>query len=154
MTRAWHQRREAELVRRPAGQRVAALPHAVPGMGPLPFDRGWNGQVGGRIARPLLLVTSEEARVVAVVAPAEHEWMDVPLQLPPHIQKAGALGRTEPLVAIAGVEVRVELPYVQRQVARDVSAVDHGADAALARAAAELRDRQRQRRRRRVLAEV
>src|SRR5919201_6418161 len=98
MLRAWHQRGETEVVRGAARQVVAALAHPVPGTGPLPFDRGRNGQIGGRVACALLLVTGEEARIVAFVAPAEDERMHVALQLAPHVEKAGALRRAQPFV--------------------------------------------------------
>src|SRR5262249_56295171 len=138
MSRVWHQGGETELSGRTAGELVGALAHEVPVMGRLPFDRVRNGQVCGRIARALLLVPSQEGRVVAFVAPAEDKRMHVALQLAPDVEETGALRRAQPLVTVARVEVRVELPQVQRQMAGHVRAVDHADDAAFAGPAAQL----------------
>src|SRR6266550_5895067 len=133
MSRAWHQRFEPELAGRTPGQLVTAAAHLVPAVLALPLDRRGDGQVRGRIARALPLVAHQEARVVALVPPAEHKRMHVTLELAPHVEEAGALRRAQPLVAIARVEVGIELAEVQGQVSRDVGAVDDGDDPALAR---------------------
>src|SRR6266511_3290063 len=56
------------------------------------------------------------------------------------MEKAGALGRAQPLVAIARVVVDVQGAKVERDVPRDVGAVDDRRDLALARPRAQLLD--------------
>ena len=51
-------------------------------------------------SRPLLLVVHQEARVVALVAPAEDERVDITLELPADVQEAGALRCTQPFEAV------------------------------------------------------
>src|SRR5512133_36125 len=133
MSRAWHQRFEAQLQGGPPCELVAAGPHVVPAVLALPLDRRGDGQVGGRVPRALPLVAREEARIVTLVAPAEDERVHVTLQLPPNVEEAGALGCAHPFVAVAGVEVGIELADVQRQVPGDMRAVDDGRDASFTR---------------------
>jgi hypothetical protein len=78
---------------------VAALADGVPVVLPLPLDRG--RQLRGRVARALLLVPREEARVVALLAPADHERVHVALRLLPHVEEARALRRAQPLIVIS-----------------------------------------------------
>src|SRR5437867_9368 len=118
MSRAWHQRFEAERIGGPPGELVAARPYIVPPALLLPLDRVRDSQVRGGVARPLLLVAREEGRVVVVIAPAEDEWVDVALELAADIEEAGALRCAQPLVAVARVEVRVELAQAQREMSR------------------------------------
>src|SRR5207244_1592464 len=73
------------------------------------------------------------------------ERLDLLLQLGPDVEEAGALRRAEPLVAIAGVDVRAEGLEPERNVARRVRTVDDRDGAGLARQAAELLDGQPQR---------
>src|SRR3954453_22777467 len=109
MSRAWHHREEAQLVRGAARELVAPRAHFVPVVLALPLDRVRHGQVRGRVAGSLLFVPRNECRVVAFVAPAEDEWVHFALAVASHVEERRTLRRGEPLVTVAGVEVRVEL---------------------------------------------
>ena len=60
------------------------------------------------------------------------------------VEEAGSLRRAEPLVQVAGVAIGADRLHVERDLTRGVGAVDHGEDAGLAGAAADLLDREDQ----------
>ena len=87
------------------------------------LDRVGNGEIGGGVARALPLRARDERRRLAV-SPADDGAVDALLPVAAHVQEAGALRRAEPLVAVAGVEVRAERVEVEVDVRRRVRAVD------------------------------
>ena len=111
------------------------------------LDRGRNRQDRRRVARPLPAVPVGEGAVVAV-APRDHERLDPALVLGPRPEERRTLRRAEPLVAVAGVDVRPERLEVERQLTGCVRAVDDRERAGRPRGGADLRHRQHERRRR------
>src|SRR5439155_26235933 len=82
---------------------VAPRAHVIPVMLGLEVDRCGDCEARGRIvrARPAVAIGP---RVLGPV-PADGERLEQLLRLGPRVEKAGALRGTEPLVAIADVEV-------------------------------------------------
>ena len=111
------------------------------------LDRGRDRQRGRGIARPLPAVPVGEGAVGAV-APRDHERLDPALVLRPRPEESRALRRAEPLVAVAGVDVRAERLEIERELARCVGAVDDRECPRRPRRGADLRHRQHERRRR------
>lgn len=65
----------------------------------LPGDRVGDGEVGGRIAGPLILVAADEGRVVAV-APTDDETRHPLLQLTAHVEEPCSFQGAQPLVGV------------------------------------------------------
>ena len=116
------------------------------------FDRGGDRQNRRRVARSLPAVTVGEGAVGAV-APRDHERLDPALVLRPHPQEACTLRCAEPLVAVAGVDVRAERIEIERQLPGRVSAVDDRERTDRTCCRADLRHRQHERGRRRDVAD-
>ena len=122
---------------------MAGGAHARPVVLALEGDGRRHGQVRRRVVGPgPLEVVDEERRprALAAVAPADDERLQEVLALRPGEEEAGALGGGEPLVAVAGVEVRPELIQLEVHVAGRVRPVDHRQDAGGPRASADLGD--------------
>ena len=100
-----------------------------------------------RISRALPAVPLGEARLGAVT-PRDDEGLDPPLVLGPGPEERGSLRRAEPLVAVAGVDVRPELLEVERQLSGSVCAVNDREHAGCARSGTDLLDRKDKRSRR------
>ena len=94
-------------------------------------------EVRGRVVRPLPAVALAEIRLL-VGAPADDERLDPVLVLRSRPQKPGALGRAQPLVTVAGVDVRPQGLEIERNLPRSVRAVDDREDARLVGGSADL----------------
>src|SRR5581483_1428389 len=86
-------------------------------------DRGRDGEVGGRVARPLPTVSVRERRAVLPV-PRDDRGLDRPLCLGPGPEEPGALRRAQPFVAVPRVDVGPERLEVEVDLAGRVGAVD------------------------------
>src|SRR5690606_19345144 len=114
----------------------------------LKLDGVWNGEKGRRIAGALPVIALDKGRglehATSSPAPTDDERLYPTLFFRAHIEERGALGRAQPLVEIAGVDIDAERGHVERDLARRMRAVDDDEDAGLARALAELFDRKGQ----------
>ena len=132
----------AQLAARLACERDAALAYVVLA---LERDRLREGEVRRRVARSLLLRARDERRGL-VVAPARDRSVDPLLPPATNVDEACAFRGAEPFVAVAGIEVRVELLEVEVELCDCVRAVDDRHEAFRACARHDLLDREQQRR--------
>lgn len=120
----------------------------------MPFLEGngrGNGEKGRDVPRALPLKAAfqhggarvgVEARVscnVVAVAPAHHGGVDRFVVFGTDVKKGRTLGRAEPFVAVARVEIGTEGVEIQWNVAGSVGAVDEGENARFPCTAAEFR---------------
>src|SRR5690349_21295058 len=110
----------------------------------LKVDSGGYGQERGNIPRPLPLVAHKKWIPLKPLM-TDHQRVDQHVIGAAYIQKRRAFGRTQPLMEIAGVEVRIEGFYVDLQLARNVRPVDERDNASLPRTAANFFHREGQR---------
>ena len=120
----------AQLPPRLAAQRDAAR-DLVPVVLGLNAIAAGTLEVGGRVARALLLRPGDERRRL-LVPPADDRPLDAILMLRPHVEEAGSLRRAEPLVAVPCIEICAERLEVERNLPGSVRAVDDGDEAGLA----------------------
>ena len=111
------------------------------------LDRLRDGEVGGGVTRARPAVPLREVGSIAV-PPADDERLDPALLLAASPEKAGALWRAQPLVAVARVDVRAERVEIERDLARRMCAVHDREHAGSTRRRADLLHREEQRRRR------
>ena len=140
------------------GHRMAAGLHGRPVVGALERDRRRHRQEGRDVARALPLQPALQHRAAQVgveaavsrhllgITPARHGGVQALVVLGAHVQERGALGRAQPLVQVAGVEVGAHGVQVQRDLAGRVRAVDHRQQPARTRRGAEFGHREDQRR--------
>ena len=130
---------------------MAALAVARPVVFGLEVDRRRHAEKRRKIARALPLQPALERRGADVgveagvaahrggaelgreVAPAHHRGVQIRLSFRPGVQEGGALGRAQPLVAVAGVQVRADGHEIELDLPWGVCAVDQRRDAHLTR---------------------
>ena len=100
----------------------------------LKADGGGYGQPGGEVvcaapAQCVLHIVARETLAFGAAAPRDDKRLHQRLDVCAHVQEARALGRAEPFVAVAGVEIGVKRVEVERNLAGGVCAVDHRIDA-------------------------
>ena len=133
------------------GKPVASRAHRVPAVLGLEVDRRRDREVRRRIARagPAM----PDGPLVGGPVPAHGARLEQRLRFGADVEKAGAFRRAEPLMTIAGVEVRTERREVEVDLPGRVRAVDDREHAGLASPRAELLGGKAKRRRRRDVTE-
>ena len=91
------------------------------------IESGRHAEISGEILRAVPIVAAGEAGAIKP-AMADHQWHHVLVQRGIDGQEGGALGRTEPLVTVAGVGIGAKRAHVQRDLTGGVGAVDDGED--------------------------
>src|SRR5882724_2718146 len=94
--------------------------------------------IGGRVRADLF----ELANVTVLFLVGGHQWPQLPDLRFPDIQKAGAVGRKQPLMQARPVVVAIKIGVLEREVRKRVRAVDDDFDAALASHLADSFDRE------------
>ena len=122
-----------DAVERLAHEGVAHLPHGGPVMFRLEVDGRGHAQVGGNVVRaqPLQIIEKVGAEGEGFgrsPPPTNDQRLQQVLHLGVGVEESGAFGATEPLVPIAGVEVRAEGGHVQGNLAQGVRAIHDGED--------------------------
>src|SRR5690606_7702816 len=96
----------------------------------LELDRVRHGEESGNIPRALLLVTGDEG-VPLAPSPANRQGLHPGVMLRADVEECCALGRAEPFVQVARVDIRTQRLEVQRQMPRHMRSVDDRQDAGL-----------------------